>query len=177
MREHTTAETIERLMSSLAREVREPANIYFTGGVTAVLHGWREATVDVDLKSVPDSDEVLRAIPALKERLNINIELASPDDFIPELPEWRDRSIFIRREGRLSYFHYDMYAQALSKIERGHAQDVTDVHQLLEGLVDPSRLLELFEAIEPQLYRFPAIDPASFRAAVERVVRGATKDQ
>lgn len=34
------------------------------------------------------------------------------------------------------------------------------------GLVKPQRLRELFEAIEPELYRYPAIDPVSFRQAV-----------
>jgi hypothetical protein len=32
--------------------------------------------------------------------------------------------------------------------------------------------MELFEAIEGQLYRFPAIDPASFRRRVEAALRG-----
>lgn len=40
------------------------------------------------------------------------------------------------------------------------------------GLVEKAKLLELFDAIEPALYRFPAIDPPSFRRAVEAVVRG-----
>jgi hypothetical protein len=35
------------------------------------------------------------------------------------------------------------------------------------GLVDPRRLLELFEGIEDELFRFPAVDPASLRRAVE----------
>jgi hypothetical protein len=34
------------------------------------------------------------------------------------------------------------------------------------GLVDPAEALVQFEAIEPELYRFPAIDPASFRRSV-----------
>ena len=37
-----------------------------------------------------------------------------------------------------------------------------------DGLVDRSELLRHFEQIEPLLYRFPAIDPALFRRAVER---------
>ena len=37
-------------------------------------------------------------------------------------------------------------------------------------LVDPVRLSSHFEEIEPRLYRFPAIDPASFRARVEAAV-------
>lgn len=35
------------------------------------------------------------------------------------------------------------------------------------GLVERVRLRELFDRIEPHLYRYPALDPRSFRAAVE----------
>jgi hypothetical protein len=38
------------------------------------------------------------------------------------------------------------------------------------GLVEPARALELFAAIEPLLFRYPAIDPAGFRARVERAL-------
>ena len=51
------------------------------------------------MKMVPDLDRVFRAIPEIKERLQINIELASPDDFIPVREGWEDRSPFIAQEG------------------------------------------------------------------------------
>jgi hypothetical protein len=35
------------------------------------------------------------------------------------------------------------------------------------GLVNPEDVRAQFDLIEPELYRFPAIDPASFRAAVD----------
>lgn len=35
------------------------------------------------------------------------------------------------------------------------------------GLVEPRRALAYFARLEPELYRFPAIDPPTFRAAVE----------
>jgi hypothetical protein len=109
-----------------------------------VLLGWRSSTIDVDLKIIPDSDEILRSLPTLKERLEMNVELASPDDFIPALPGWQDRSRFIAEEGRLVFLHYDFYAQALAKIERNHAQDRNDVREMLERqLVEPARLLDL----------------------------------
>jgi hypothetical protein len=38
-------------------------------------------------------------------------------------------------------------------------------------LVEPRKATELFEAIEGQLYRFPAIDPASFRRRVEAALQ------
>jgi hypothetical protein len=110
----------------------------------------------------------------LKERLALNVELASPADFIPVRPDWESRSPFIAREGLVSFHHFDPTAQALAKIERGHAQDVEDVRELLtRGLVTRDDLANYFEAIAPTLYRYPAVDPTSFRARVEEALRGA----
>ncbi|OGU33341.1 MAG: hypothetical protein A3K13_11290, partial [Gemmatimonadetes bacterium RIFCSPLOWO2_12_FULL_68_9] len=142
---------------------RDDTRIYLTGGATAVLIGWRGSTIDVDIKIVPERDELFRAIPHLKERSNLNVELACPSDFIPALPGWEARSIHVSREGLTDWFHYDLYSQALSKIERHHAQDAEDVRQMLaRGLVEAGRLREFFEAIRPGLIRYPAIDPAAF---------------
>ena len=172
MREKVSAEAIERFMKALGRAGRSSARIYFVGGVSAVLLGWRETTIDIDLKLVPEVNEILKALPDLKERLQINVELASPDDFIPPLPGWEERSGFITREGEIDFFHYDFYAQALAKIERGHNTDLLDVRRMIErGLVEPSRLLEFFSRIEDQMYKYPAIDVNSFRSAVEQFVQ------
>lgn len=158
----------ERRIRALARELgrvaRGPVRIYLTGGSTAVLEGWRETTIDVDLRFEPESDELLRALPALKDRLGVNIELASPPDFIPELPGWRERSPLVFREGSVDVHHFDLYSQALSKIERGFEQDLGDVDAMIaRGFVKPSRLRQLYDAIEPDLYRYPALDQRAFR--------------
>jgi hypothetical protein len=159
---------LRELARRLGRVARDPTRIYLTGGATAVLEGWRGSTVDVDLRFEPDADEVLRALPALKEHLGVNIELASPPDFVPELPGWRERSPLVFQEGNVEVHHFDFYSQALSKIERGFRQDLDDVGMMIElGLVEPERLLEHYERIEPELYRYPAIDPAAFRKKVE----------
>ena len=172
MREKVRAEAIERFMKALGRAGGASARIYFVGGVSAVLLGWRETTIDIDLKLVPEVNEILRALPDLKEHLKINVELASPDDFIPPLPGWEERSSFIAREGEIDFFHYDFYAQALAKIERGHNTDLLDVRRMIErGLVEPSRLLEFFSRIEDQMYKYPAIDVKSFRGAIEQFVQ------
>lgn len=64
------------------------------------------------------------------------------------------------------------YAQALAKVERGHSQDERDVREMIaRELVDRQRAIAYFERIEPDLYRFPAIDAASFRQAVVRSFR------
>jgi hypothetical protein len=170
MRALVDRQRIRLLMIALGAAGDLDTRVYFTGGVTAVLHGWRASTIDVDVKIVPDRDRLYRVLPELKEQLQINIELASPDDFIPVRPGWEDRSPFIARESRVSFHHFDLEAQALSKIERGHAQDLIDVDALLKrGLVTGPGLLASFEAIAPALYRYPAVDPPSFRAAVEAI--------
>ncbi|MDA2938716.1 hypothetical protein MYX75_10705, partial [Acidobacteria bacterium AH-259-A15] len=171
MRQIADADRIRSFMRAMGAAAEEDARLYFTGGATAVLLGWREATIDVDIRFVPESDRLFRAIPRLKEKLEINVELASPTDFIPELADWQERSLFITREGRLFFYHYDLYAQALAKIERSHSQDVGDVHEMIRrGLVQPEKVWSYFALIEPRLYRYPAIDSSSFRRAVEDVL-------
>lgn len=145
MRALADSARIERLMEEWGRSAAVAGDIYLTGGATAVLNGWRDSTVDVDVK-------------------------ASPADFIPVLQGWEERSPPIRQVGQLTFRHFDLTAQALSKAERGHAQDRQDVADLLaSGLVTAAGAREQFEQVEPLLYRFPAIDPPSFRAAVEEL--------
>jgi hypothetical protein len=174
MRESLTADSLHSFMRALADAATTPSRIYLVGGASAVLLGWRTATIDLDLKLIPETDELLRCLPRLKEQLNINIELASPDDFIPALPGWQERSQFIQQQERLAFYHYDFYAQALAKIERRHEMDIDDVAQFFSSrLVDPDRLLELFNSIEDQIYRYPDLDARAFRRAVEEAVARA----
>lgn len=159
---------IRELARHLGRVATTRVRIYLTGGATAVLEGWRASTIDVDLRFEPEADELLRELPKLKERLAINIELASPPDFIPEVPGWRERSPLVFREGNVDVHNFDPYSQALSKIERGFEQDLADVRSMIAGgLVDPTRLRELFAACEAELYRYPAIDPPTFRRKID----------
>lgn len=164
MRPLADASRVRALARELGRIAGSPVRVYLTGGSTAVLEGWRSATIDVDLRFEPKVDDLLRALPALKERLDLNMELVSPLDFIPELPGWRERSPLVLREGKVAVHHFDLYSQALAKIERGFDQDLRDAHMMIDrGLVEPGRLRELYEAVEPELYRYPAINPEAFR--------------
>jgi len=168
MREVADRTRIEAFLSALAREATIPTDVFLVGGTTAVLVGWRASTIDIDLVMRPESDALLRAIPSLKERLNVNVELASPDQFIPVPPGWEERSPLVTRIGRVTFRHYDLVAQALSKIERGHGRDLADVGAMVDrGLISGAEVRAMFSRIEPELYRFPAIDPPSFRHAVD----------
>lgn len=95
MRDAADSERIRALARELGRSVSPGTRMYLTGGATAVLAGWRQSTVDIDVRAMIES-----------------------------------------------------------------------------GLVEPVRLQELFEGIEADLYRFPAVEPDGLRAAVESLSTG-----
>ena len=167
MRLDSDKSRIESFMAAAGRLVRGKGLIYLTDSATAVLHGWRATTIDIDLKPDPEPAGLFEAIAVLKDELDINVELASQDQFIPALLGWRERSLFIATHGLIEFFHYDPYSQALAKLQRGHSRDLRDIQCFLqEGLMQTDHLKEMFDAIEPQLIRYPAIDAAEFRARV-----------
>jgi hypothetical protein len=163
MRAPVDESRLRAFMRAIASHSRQSGRVYLTLGVSVVL-----------VKIIPENDRILRAIPELKEKLQVNVELASPADFVPALPGWQERSPFIAREGLLSFHHYDFYSQALSKLERAHRKDLADVDAMVrDGLVEPKTLLALFERVTGDLYHYPAINPATLRSAVERFARGS----
>ena len=155
-------------MEAFGRAAGGNVLVYLVGGTTAVLLGWRATTIDVDFVMRPEDEGILRALPDLKETLRVNLELASPAEYMPVPAGWEERGTFVAQEGPVAFYHFDLYAQALAKVERGHRHDLADVREMIERrLVDPAHALEYFARMEPELYRFPAIDPPSFRRAVE----------
>ena len=99
MRSETDQAKLQAFMKALGNRVRGPGRIYLTGGATAVLHGWRAMTIDIDLKPDPEPEGFFEALAELKNELDVNVELASPDNFVPAIPGWRERSVFIARHG------------------------------------------------------------------------------
>lgn len=173
VRRKVTTETLKQFMQELAAAARSPGNVYLTGGATALLLGFREQTIDIDLKLDPEPKGVFEAIARLKNSLNVNVELAAPDDFIPPAPDWREASRHIASIGPLQFFHYDLRLQALAKLERGHAHDLEDVGSLIRAKhVTAQELWSTFECIEPDLIRYPAIDPAQFKKKVQDFLKG-----
>jgi hypothetical protein len=163
MRKSVDRAKLEEFMRRLGSRATTTGIIYITGGATALLMGIRDQTIDIDIKLDPEPRGVFEAIADLKESLGLNVELASPDQFIPPLPGWRERSIPIMTAGKVDFKHYDLYSQALAKIERGHDMDLADARSFLaRGLIDPVELERLFNTIRPQLIRYPALDPTDF---------------
>jgi hypothetical protein len=150
-------------MQKLAEAATSPGKVYFTGGATALLLGFRQQTIDIDLKLDPEPEGAFDAIATLKNQLNVNVELAAPDDFIPRPNDWRERSRHIVSIAEVEFYHYDFSLQALAKLERGHAQDLDDVKSLVRGgYVTLEELKRRFLEIKPRLSRYPAIDPDQF---------------
>jgi hypothetical protein len=161
-------------MRTLGSRTDVETTCYLAGGASAVIVGWRDATVDIDVLFAPQNDQLLRAIPELKEQLELNVELAFPGDFVPMPGGWEERSAFVERVGTVTFRNVDFYAQALAKLERGHDRDLADVEAMISReLIDPLQLRAFLAEIEPELYRFPAIDPRAFRAAVEEATSEA----
>lgn len=168
MRRPVTEEKLREFFVQIGRLARSPGRVYIVGGATAVLLKFRPMTIDIDLKLAPEPEGVFEAIAELKESLEVNVELASPDDFIPALPMWQERSEFIGRFGEVDVFHMDFYSQALAKVQRGSQTDLEDAKGLVRlGKVDPGELFSLYVQIRAGLIRYPAIEAAHFDSQVQ----------
>ena len=170
MREELTRERLLKLMRELARTApRRGSNlVYLVGGATSVYKGWRRSSIDADLFS--DHDDVFRDIQGIKERLNLNVEFARPEDFVPPLRGSPDRHLLIDTVGSITFYHYDPYAQLLSKVVRGFQRDLDDAREFMRsGWVDPKVFRSLVAAIPESSYaKYPNLS----RTAVVRAVDG-----
>jgi hypothetical protein len=156
-------------MKALARSApsRGTYRVFFVGGGTAVLAGWRDSTIDADLYS--DTEEIFRDVQAIKERLQLNIEFVRPEDFVPALAGSASRHVFIETVGKVSFYHYDPYAQLLSKVVRGFNRDMLDGASFVDsGMVDPKRFRSLVKGIPETAYaRYPALSRRGVLEAVD----------
>lgn len=170
MREELTRERLRLLMQELARTAPRGRTfrVFLVGGATAVYAGWRSSSIDADLFS--EDESVFRDIQGIKQRLNMNIEFARPEHFVPPLADSDDRHVFIETVSRVSYYHYDPYAQVLSKIVRGFERDLDDARHFVRfGMVDIHTLRTLVKRIPAAAYaRYPNLSrPAVLRAMDE----------
>lgn len=170
MRREATRERITAFMKEIANRAPRTGsyNVYFVGGGTAVYLGWRQSSVDVDVYS--DKDVVFRDVQKIKEDLEINVEFARPEYFVPPLKGTTERHVLIDTIGPVTYFHYDPYAQVLSKVVRGFKRDLDDARQFIQtGMVDPAKLRSLTAEIPDSAFaKYPALS----RSAIENAVEG-----
>ncbi len=169
MREELTRERLISLMKELARTAPRGGTyrVYLVGGGTAVYLGWRRSSIDVVLFS--EQQAVFEDIQTIKERLNVNIEFARPEDFVPPQNGTLNRHIFVDTIGSIAFYLYDPYAQLLSKVVRGFQRDLEDAREFVRrGMVDPKRFRSLVAAIPNSAYaRYPSLSRGGVEEAVE----------
>lgn len=169
LRPDVSRDDIERFLQQFGQLSQQPGRLYLAGGAELVhggLRGEGATTVDIDLRmDVGDESAAETLIRQLMRQLSINVELASPADFIPLPSDWQTRSPFVGRYGNTDVFYFDYYALALSKIARGTSRDLSDVLLLAQnGLIQRDVLETAYQQILPQLGhgRFFNIDPVTF---------------
>lgn len=141
MRQRVGRQEIEQFLIQVGR-TRQSGRLYLTGGAALVHRGIRPGqTLDIDIQITIDPTNLTTRIAQLKQKMNINVEFASPGDFIPLPAQWETRSEFIKRYDQVDAFYFDWYSIALSKMQRANRQDVVDVQLLVrQGFVDVSEL-------------------------------------
>ena len=134
-RGESDAAKVRELMRRLGREARGAGRVYLVGGASAVLVGWRETTVDVDLKLDPEPPGVFDAMARAKEALDMNIELAAPDER-GHAQDLRDVRAMIARD----LVRMDMLAQLFDAIApdfpRHPAIDIPSFRRRVEVAVE-----------------------------------------
>jgi hypothetical protein len=177
MRPNVTRADIEQFLNDLGVMAHTSGRIYLAGGAALVhsqVRGLGASTEDIDLKlDVADEQAVEDAIRQLKIKSSINVELASPADFIPLPPNWESMSTYVGRYGGLDVFYFDWVTLALAKILRGSSRDLHDVALLQQnGLIQRNDLETAFQAILPQLGhgRFFNVDSALFSQKMNTAV-------
>lgn len=109
--------------------------------------------------------DLIVAVQRLIQQMQVNVEFASPADFIPLPSQWEMHAQYVGRYGGVDVFYFDFYSIALSKIERGNNRDIADVKQLVEqSIISLHELDTAYQEVLSQLGqgRYPRITPQRF---------------
>ena len=103
--------------------------------------GLRGSTLDIDYVAASDDPTALvdleQAIRRLKDELDVNVEPASPADFLPIPSSVLDRSRFVERHGKVDVYYYHLPSLVIAKAARGLELDLADAETLIRaGEVD-----------------------------------------
>ena len=167
MRPNVDKKAIESFLQQLGRTFRKPGRLYLVGGAALVHAGVRPGfTQDIDIQvgGVNEGDLII-SIQRLIQQMQINIEFASPGDFIPLPSQWETHAQYVGRYGQIEVFYFDFYSIALSKIERGTTRDIEDVKLLVQQqCIALDELDTNYQEVLAQLGkgRYPKITPEHF---------------
>jgi len=170
MRPNVTKTDIDKFLSALGKAFRKPGRLYLAGGAALVHIGIRSgSTMDIDITietvQASDEDEMVMVIRRIVEQMQVNVEFASPGDFIPLPSQWMAQAKFVGRYGKVDVFYFDFFSLALSKISRGSDRDLIDVKLLLQQkLITWEGLDAAYNEILPRMGKRPYfnVDPQRF---------------
>ena len=161
MRHNVTKADIEKFLNALGKLFHKPGRLYLAGGAALVHIGLRSGfTMDIYVAiEASDEEEMVTAIRTLVEKMQINVEFASPGDFIPLPTHWMAHARYIGRYGSIDVFYFDFYSLALSKISRGNDRDLIDVQLLLQKkLISLEALDAAYSEVLPRMGKRPYIN-------------------
>jgi hypothetical protein len=167
MRSSVDKTAIESFLRELGRTFHKPGRLYLVGGAALVHAGVRPGfTVDIDVQvGGTNEGELIVAIQRLIQQMQINIEFASPADFMPLPSDWEMHAQYVGRYGEIDVFYFDFYSIALSKIERGNSRDIADVRLLVQQkIIILDELDVAYQEVLAQLGqgRYPKVTPQRF---------------
>ncbi len=167
MRPNVDKKAIESFLQQLGRTFRKQGRLYLVGGAALVHAGVRPGfTQDIDIQvGGANEGDLIVTIQRLIQQMQINIEFASPKDFIPLPSQWEAHSQYLGRYGSIDVFYFDFYSIALSKIERGATRDIEDVKLLVQQKrITLDELDAAYQEVLAQLGkgRYPKITPERF---------------
>ncbi len=121
----------------MGRHSQQPARLYLVGGAVLIDLGLRATTLDVDFVAEADDPRALEeledAIRHLKDEMDINVEPASPADFLPIPSTALGQSRYVDRFGSLSVYYYHLPSLVISKAARALERDLDDVERLVRS--------------------------------------------
>ena len=167
MRPNVDKSQIENFLKNLGRAFRKQGRLYLVGGAALIHLGVRRGStqdIDIEIRSA-NEDEMSESIRRLKDTMKVNVEFASPSDFIPIPSQWETNAKYVGRYGSIDVFYFDFYSIALSKIERGSTNDVNDVKLLIQhGIITLQELDNAYNEVFPRVGKRPynRLDPQKF---------------
>ena len=159
-------------LQRLGQCYRHSGVLYLVGGSSLILVAAKESTFDIDVKFdvAPEHHaDFIRCLRQLSQEMELPVEQASPDEFLPLPRGYQDRRRFVGRYGALDVFHFDFYSVALGKLQRGNEKDYTDVvHMIQVGIIELDSLEKYFQEVLPQIEAYSLrTDPRDFQRKFE----------
>ncbi|MGH2461227.1 MAG: DUF6036 family nucleotidyltransferase [Chloroflexota bacterium] len=174
MREYAERSRIDHFLRTLGRRLSFPIRLYLVGGSIIVDLGLRAATLDlgyvVDADDTRALEDFERLIPVLKNELQINVEPASPADFIPVPANVLARSPYVRSYGKVSVYYYDLPSVVISKVARGAERDLADIESLVQtGAVTWQKVEDTWQEMRKSPRGWLRHDPAEIERKLQKV--------